>query len=281
MEEKDGVIGALLDRRAAEEGLRRFGAEVNFRWETGSTNDDLKAAGKRRAFGHPVLLSVARQSAARGTRGRQWRRLGDALLFSLGLALPQFGHRAPGLISIAAGVAVVRVLRAAGFDAALKWPNDIWVSGGKAGGILSEIVRDAEGRGSVVVGVGLNVTLPADHAAVTTSGWRMSALAVGEKSPFENDPARRTAMLTDMAAAMLTAFRRAEDEGVETVLQDFPDADAFAGRSVFWQDAESGMLAEGVDRGVDADGRLRVETEEGELLLGGGTSLVNAAGGWM
>lgn len=41
------------------------------------------------------------------------------------------------------------------------------------------------------------------------------------------------------------------------------------------------MLAEGVDRGVDADGRLRVETEEGELLLGGGTSLVNAAGGWM
>ena len=281
MEEKDGVIGALLDRRAAEEGLRRFGAEVDFRWETGSTNDDLKAAGKRRAFGHPVLLSVARQSAARGTRGRQWRRLGVALLFSLGLALPQFGHRAPGLISIAAGVAVVRVLRAAGFDAALKWPNDIWVSGGKAGGILSEIVRDAEGRGSVVVGVGLNVTLPADHAAVTTSGWRMSALAVGEKSPFENDPARRTAMLTDMAAAMLTAFRRAEDEGVETVLQDFPDADAFAGRSVFWQDAGSGMLAEGVDRGVDADGRLRVETEEGELLLGGGTSLVNAAGGWM
>ena len=64
------------------------------------------------------------------------------------------------MISIAAGVAVVRVLRAAGFDAALKWPNDIWVSGGKAGGILSEIVRDAEGRGSVVVGVGLNVTLP-------------------------------------------------------------------------------------------------------------------------
>ena len=67
--------------------------------------------------------------------------------------------------------------------------------------------------------------------------------------PFENDPARRTAMLTDMAAAMLTAFRRAEDEGVETVLQDFPDADAFAGRSVFWQDAGSGMFAEGVDRG--------------------------------
>ena len=63
------MIGALLDRRAAEEGLRRFGAEVNFRWETGSTNDDLKAAGKRRAFGHLVLLSVARQSAARGTRG--------------------------------------------------------------------------------------------------------------------------------------------------------------------------------------------------------------------
>ena len=54
MEEKDGVIGALLDRRAAEEALRRFGAEVDFRWETGSTNDDLKAAGKRRAFDHPV-----------------------------------------------------------------------------------------------------------------------------------------------------------------------------------------------------------------------------------
>lgn len=281
VEDRDGPIEALLDRRKALDMLGRRDVEVDFRWETGSTNDDLKAQGRRRAFVRPVLLSVVRQSAARGTRGRPWRRLGDALLFSVGIVLPDFARHAPGLISIAAGEAVVGVLRSQGFPAAIKWPNDIWVAGGKAGGILSEIVRDVEGRYSVVVGVGLNLTMPAEFHAVTTGGWRMSALIADSVHPVVSDGAHRTALLSALVAAVLDAFEEADRCGVDVVLKRFPEADAFAGRTVFWQDPESGMLAEGIDRGVDAAGRLRVETDEGELLLGGGASLISAAGGWM
>lgn len=51
------------------------------------------------------------------------------------------------LISLVAGVAIGRVI-----DCGLKWPNDVIVGGGKAGGILVE-ARE----GVVVVGMGLNL----------------------------------------------------------------------------------------------------------------------------
>ena len=65
-------------------------------------------------------------------------------------------------LSLAVGVAVARALEAEGFrGVALKWPNDLIHRHLKIGGILIEVNGDALGPSTTVIGVGLNVRLPA------------------------------------------------------------------------------------------------------------------------
>src|SRR5437588_1725908 len=68
-------------------------------------------------------------------------------------------------LSLVAGVAVAEALEtvAPGL-VALKWPNDVWLRGRKAGGILAEAITDtSRGLLGVLLGIGLNLNLaPSD-----------------------------------------------------------------------------------------------------------------------
>src|SRR5258708_675914 len=65
-------------------------------------------------------------------------------------------------LSVAVGVAIARaVTRAGALGVALKWPNDIWFQDRKIGGVLIELKAVAGGPAHVVIGIGLNVALPA------------------------------------------------------------------------------------------------------------------------
>ena len=84
------------------------------------------------------------------------------------LVAPQAASGSWGLLSLLAGLAVSRGLRVLGVEAALKWPNDVLVDGGKICGILSELVITPSGP-MAVVGIGINVhqqpgDLPVDTA---------------------------------------------------------------------------------------------------------------------
>ncbi len=74
-----------------------------------------------------------------------------------------------GWLPLLAGVAVVDVLRGtAGVDAELKWPNDVLIGGRKVVGILAEVAATAP-VATVVVGIGLNVSLTEDELPVPTA----------------------------------------------------------------------------------------------------------------
>ena len=68
------------------------------------------------------------------------------------------------------------VEEAAGVESAIKWPNDVRVSGRKISGILIETTMDAEEVRNAVVGIGVNVNFdPSEHpevAALATSVFR-------------------------------------------------------------------------------------------------------------
>src|SRR5213078_2065871 len=89
--------------------------------------------------GGPVLLVADEQTAGRGRRGQRWHSMpGSGLTFSLAVALRRPARELAAL-SLVAGVAVARALRALGVrQAALKWPNDLVVEAAKLGGILVE-----------------------------------------------------------------------------------------------------------------------------------------------
>ncbi|MFO0804102.1 MAG: biotin--[acetyl-CoA-carboxylase] ligase [Gemmataceae bacterium] len=100
----------------------------------------------------PASIVALHQTAGRGRFGRVWRsRPGSALLLSVAFQ-PPAELRRPSVLTVWAAVAVAEaVQRISGLDAAIKWPNDLLVSGHKICGIL------IEQSAATVVGIGLNL----------------------------------------------------------------------------------------------------------------------------
>ena len=75
-------------------------------------------------------------------------------------------------LSLGVGVAVSRALgaRRRGGNS-LKWPNDIWFEDRKLGGVLIELRAEAGGPAHVVIGVGVNVSLPDGGSARNRDRW--------------------------------------------------------------------------------------------------------------
>ncbi len=107
------------------------------------------------------VLAVELQTAGRGRLGRVWRSgLGSTLTFSL-LWRFDCGLNALSGLSLAVGVAIARALDGLGAQGVrLKWPNDVLTEQGKLGGVLIEAQGDMLGPSAVVIGIGLNCSLP-------------------------------------------------------------------------------------------------------------------------
>ena len=155
----DQVRAALSENRPQESAIPLLAIEVVD--EIASTSTELLRRAQRKDI-HGTVLAAEWQTAGRGRRGRKWTAVaGGSLTFSLGWRFEQGAGYLAGL-SLAVGVAVIRALEAEGLPGVeLKWPNDLIYRHLKVGGILVELNGDALGPSTVVVGVGLNVRMPA------------------------------------------------------------------------------------------------------------------------
>lgn len=150
------------ERVLAQLGGQRACYQLEIHDHIDSTNSYLM---RQAAAGAPSgTCAVAQlQTAGRGRRGRSWQAgLGGSLTFSV-LWRFEGGAAALSGLSLAVGVALLRALRAVGADdVALKWPNDLLHDGGKLAGILIELQGDMDGPSAAVIGIGLNLHLPAE-----------------------------------------------------------------------------------------------------------------------
>jgi BirA family biotin operon repressor/biotin-[acetyl-CoA-carboxylase] ligase len=195
------------------------------------------------------------QSAGRGRRGRRW-----LAPFASGLCLSlNWSYRdAPatlGALSLAAGVAALRALGRLGVTGlALKWPNDIVRDDRKLGGILIDLRGEAAGPAYVVVGIGINVHLPAAaRARLAAEGAYAADLASLGAPPPRN--ALAGALIPELAAAFVEYGAR----GMTAFAGEWQDADALAGRAVAVQ--QGGQTLHGLARGVDDAGALLLEID--------------------
>ena len=129
-----------------------------------STNSEAKRRlgavppGEYRLF-HKTVLVAGEQTAGRGRLGRKFYSPGGTgLYFSLVYAAGSVSD--PGKITAVAAVAVCRAIKSVfNVDAGIKWVNDIFVSGKKVCGILTEgIVNPLSGAvEAAVIGIGINI----------------------------------------------------------------------------------------------------------------------------
>ena len=226
------------------------GVEVRVVERCTSTNDLLLKEN------HAVLLAAEEQTAGRGRRGRRWHSApGAGLTFSLGRRIRRPARELAAL-SLVAGVAAARTLRALGVrKAALKWPNDLLVEGAKLGGILVE-ARTAGGRRDssyVVIGLGINCRRTPDLGA-----------RLGREVAFVNDFAAvsRNELLQHTAAALLAAIDAFEAGGLDALRAEWEAMDAHAGQRLRVRLA-GGRIVTGVAGGLAEDGALRLVTRRG------------------
>jgi BirA family biotin operon repressor/biotin-[acetyl-CoA-carboxylase] ligase len=202
------------------------------------------------------FLTAEYQQAGRGRRGRQWLAPpGSAVCLSWSWCFENLAAN-PGALSLAVGVGVKRALDSLGIrGAGLKWPNDLVTPQGKLGGILIEMRSEIAGPVHVVVGLGLNVALGAQaRGAISQLGNAATDLAeLCGQTPAPPREALVAALLQHGVAAM-DEFAQA---GLAGFLDEYRAADALHGREVH-------ILAhndpqDGVARGIDDDGALKVE----------------------
>lgn len=239
-----------MDRLDAD-AIRVPGATVRVLARCASTNSVLLGE----PLEGPVLLAADEQSAGRGRRGRRWHSpAGCGVLFSLGLPLARAPRELAGL-SIVAGVAAVRALRALGAaEAALKWPNDLLLGGGKLGGILVE--TRARGTGSAAVaGIGVN------HRRAPGLAARLKREVAALEDVLQPLPERNT-VLGALARGVLGALRAFDARGFAPFREDWDALHAYAGRTLRVRLADGRVLA-GVAAGLDGDGALRLRTRSG------------------
>jgi BirA family transcriptional regulator, biotin operon repressor / biotin---[acetyl-CoA-carboxylase] ligase len=204
-----------------------------------STNErakELAAAGAP----HGTLVTADEQSAGRGRQGRVWTApAGSAVLMSLVL------RELDELLPITAAVAICEALSP---EAAIKWPNDVWIDRRKVAGIL---VEGRPQEGWAVLGVGLNVTTESfpPELAETATSLKLAGIDTTPGQVLEELLPSLDAWLGAPPDAVLPAWR---------------DRDALKGERVRWTGGE------GVAAGIDDSGSLLVDTRDGRVTLDAG-----------
>ena len=248
------MTAAELDR-ALDQAAGRLGpfARVEFHPETGSTNDIALARAEAGAPHGTVVLADA-QTAGRGRRGRAWHSPPEAGVYLSAVLRAEAWSGALSVVTLAAGVAVARAIRAAsGLDVELKWPNDVVVGRPwrKLAGILSETASAASRVDAVVVGIGVNVragAFPPDLAD------RATAIEIELGRPVD-----RVAFVIELLAALASGAADLHQGGPAIVesWRTFGRA-GLGGAAVHWNDG--GARRRGLAKDLAEDGALIVET---------------------
>lgn len=248
------------ERLEREEIVRWLGADsVLFDIEAMSLATSSNALLLQRAAANAAsgsVLVVELQTAGRGRLGRTWHSgLGNALTFSL---LWRFGCGLNALsgLSLAVGLAIVRALNGFGAQGVrLKWPNDVLTEQGKLAGVLIEAQGDMLGPSAVVIGIGLNCTLPSGIE-------RRIDQPAGALEDACRDLPSRNRLLARLLLELAAALRQFEQGGFASMRGEWERYHAYQDRQVRLRLAD-GRTVEGIARGVSAGGELCVETAQG------------------
>ena len=262
---------AILD--ALKPGIASRIAELEVFPEIDSTNAYLMAQSAPDAGMHRVAIA-GHQTAGRGRGEKRWLSApGSSLCLSIAHT---FRERPDNLaaLTLAIGVAAASALGDSGIDdVQLKWPNDIVSGDGKLGGILVETHHGSQRTASVVVGIGINLELPAEILDSVDSTWANAPTDVRSVMGRRVGRESLSAAMIDHVADAFSTFER---RGLDAFAQSWSERDWLRGRDITVQ--RPGRLVRGTAFGIDTDGALIVQGAATTTRVISGSVLVDEAG---
>lgn len=205
------------------------------------------------------------QSAGRGRRGRVWvSPYGCHLYFSMYWQFPQGMAQAMGL-SLVVACSIVSVLKQLGVQGVgVKWPNDIYLDSRKLAGVLIEMNGQTDSECNLVIGIGLNMAMGEQHAALIDQPW---SDLTGQQSVPD-----KTELLVRLQKQLQLDLTEFQQSGLKPFQQRWRDADLFQNQPVKLMMGHDEI--HGIYRGVDEQGAVMLESDSGvQTYIGGEISL--------
>ena len=198
---------------------------------------------------HGTVVVADEQTCGRGCRGRYWVSPPGRNVYVSLILRPKIPNAKAAGLSLAAGVALADAAESVGVAAFLKWPNDLYLGGRKAAGILVETTSDGDALKCAVVGVGINVNLSEDEISDELRG-KATSFAVHAGHSFSRE---------EILAGFLNAFGSRYAEfvagGFPAIHPDWSRRDMLLDRRVLIRRGDEEVW--GVAGGVGNDGVLR------------------------
>ena len=253
------LVPDMLRQSELAQGLKTksIGKDIRLFPEVVSTNTLAMEAASQGAPEGTVIIAET-QTGGKGRLGRTWISPRGNLYFSV-ILRPQIPtHKAP-LITLVGAVAVASAIRKhCSLQAAIKWPNDILISGKKAAGLLTEMSAEPDRIRHIALGIGVDVNmelqeLPPDIRMNTTT---LAAEAGGKID-------RR--LLLQQILRDLEHWYRIFLASEAEVLKEWERLNMTIGNRV----AVSGSreVFEGLAQGIDPEGRLMVALDNNTIRI--------------
>lgn len=201
-------------------------------------------------------VSADIQHGGRGRGARKWvspakQNMTTSFCFFVGNAQKDL-HNVGQIMALSAA----RVLEELGFHPRLKWPNDIYLSQKKVGGILCETAA-LDDQICVIIGIGLNVNMPGE----LTEQIDQPATSLYMEKGTKFDVNEITAKLTDQFAKDIGVFFK---EGFAPFLVEYSARLAHSAKQAL-SFHDHGTLWEGTFHSLNADGSLNLQLPSGDL----------------
>jgi len=197
------------------------------------------------------------QTAGRGRFKRHWvSPRGENIYATLYLTVPLGSGYLANLGQIMA-FACAKVLRGIGFEAQLKWPNDILVHGKKISGVLTETATQNEEIG-VIIGIGINVNMQTE-----------SLEAIGVPATSLLQLSQKKWDIQELIELLMNHFLQdlevLQKSGFAPFQAPFEKLLAYKGQEITCRDGAHTI--KGICHSITQDGRLQLLLPSGEIKL--------------
>lgn len=229
---------------------RYIGRTIRYLPTTTSTMDEARKMANSEAAEGTVVIA-GQQEAGRGRLGRSWLSPEGGLATSI-IFRPDFKH--VRLLPAVGSIAVLRCINLLGIKAAIKWPNDVLVSGKKVCGILIENMFEAGELMFSVMGIGINVNFDiARYPEISQIATSLSAETGKDIS------------VPDLALNLYTELEALYDmiSKPDVILSEWVSNMNLIGKLVTVN--SGGTVIEGIAEGINGEGNLTLRLKNGKL----------------
>lgn len=224
--------------------------------EIDSTNNYVKKLAEDGAE-HGTTVIADFQSGGKGRRGRTWVTPPKTAIALSTLIRPDLEPEKASMMTLLAGMAVVKAVRAVtGLECQIKWPNDAVIGGKKISGTLTEMSMEFGAINYIVIGTGINANI-----TVFPDELKETATSILIEQGKETD---RAALICEYLKALeeyLELFLQTGD--MSLLLEEYHGMLVNRNRQV--RVLEPGNEYNGIARGIDKEGQLLVEREDGTV----------------